>query len=346
MYDFLTQLLYSQHCDHPVGSITLFGYPDSYHRILGILVQSCSILFAEEPRFWMKHHFPHLNIVETQQLIKWLSDIKGQKWESDYNIGYPLHGSPPYMETPLPTFDQVREEIHRETPEVGQHDLAMYYKDTIIMRVLMRVHELMTPYSPMFITQEKHYVYTPGDGVAFTPLERQWVISRLEQQHPSWTPNEVEEGYERLNTQKMATCPCSEHMKRKSVAVVNIPFIMRKLDLNSDDETNEENEENEVPEDEQVESSDTDSDSGIVPDAPEEGSANKEKCANTEIGEKESEESEKPEGKPCQGCGKVHPALPWLETLVPKPFGLIIRIKPKEKEETQEKEEKKEEEVE
>ena len=44
VYDFLTQLIYSQHCDHPVGSITLFGYPDSYHRILGILVQSCSRL--------------------------------------------------------------------------------------------------------------------------------------------------------------------------------------------------------------------------------------------------------------------------------------------------------------
>ena len=77
------------------------------------------------------------------------------------------------METPLPTFEQVREEIHRETPEVGQHDLSMSYKDTIIMRVLMRVHELMTPYSPIFITQEKNYAFTLGDGVAFTPLERE-----------------------------------------------------------------------------------------------------------------------------------------------------------------------------
>ena len=45
VYHFLTQLLYNQHCDHPVGSIALFGYPDSYHRNLGILVQSFSILF-------------------------------------------------------------------------------------------------------------------------------------------------------------------------------------------------------------------------------------------------------------------------------------------------------------
>ena len=29
VYDFLTHLLYNQHCDHPVGSIELFGYPDS-----------------------------------------------------------------------------------------------------------------------------------------------------------------------------------------------------------------------------------------------------------------------------------------------------------------------------
>ena len=62
-------------------------------------------------------------------------------------------------------------------------------------------------------------------------------------------------------------------MKRKSVAVINIPFIMRKLDLSSEDETDDENKEKEVPEEEDVENSDTDSDSGIVPDAPEEASA-------------------------------------------------------------------------
>ena len=85
------------------------------------------------------------------------------------------------METPLPTLDQVREEIHRETPNVEQHDLSIYYNDTIIMTVLMRVHELMTPYSPIFITQEKHYAYTLGNCVAFTLLEREWILKRLEE---------------------------------------------------------------------------------------------------------------------------------------------------------------------
>ena len=229
VYDFLIQLIYSQDCDHPIGSINLFGYPDSYHRILGILVQSCSILFSQEPSYRIKHHFPHLNMVETRQLLKWLSDIKSQKCDCDYHLGYPLHGSPAYMEAPLPTYDQVRNEVHRETPDVGQHDLSIYYKDTIIMRILMRVHELMTPYSPIFITQEKHYAYTLGAGVAFTPL-REWILKRLEDQHPSWTSNEVEEALERLNAQKLVTCPCSEYMKKKSVAVWNVPMVMRKLE--------------------------------------------------------------------------------------------------------------------
>ena len=180
VYDFLTQLIYSQHCDHPIGSINLFGYPDSYHRILGILIQSCSILFSQEPSYRMKHHFPHLNMVETRQLLKWLSGIKSQKCGCDYHLGCPLHGSPAYMEAPLSTYDQVRNEVHRETPDVGQHDLSLYYKDTIIMRILMRVHELMTPYSPIFINHKKHYAYTLGAGVAFTPLEREWILKRLE----------------------------------------------------------------------------------------------------------------------------------------------------------------------
>ena len=197
VYHFLTQLIYRQHCDHPIGSINLFGYPASYHRILEILFQSCSILFSQEPSYRMKHHFPHLNMVETRQLFKWLSDIKSQKCGCDYHLSYPLHGSPAYM-APLPTYDQVRNEVHRETPDVGQHDLSVYYKDTIIMRILMRVHELMTPYSPILITQEKHYAYTLGTGVAFTPLEREWILKRLEDQHPSWMPDEVEEALGRL----------------------------------------------------------------------------------------------------------------------------------------------------
>ena len=38
------------------------------------------------------------------------------------------------------------------------------------MRILMRVHELMTPYSPIFITQEKHYAYTLGCWCCLHPL--------------------------------------------------------------------------------------------------------------------------------------------------------------------------------
>ena len=161
------------------------------------------------------------------------------------------------MEAPLPTCDQVRNEVHRETPDVGQHDLSIYYKETIIMRILMRVHELMTPYSPIFITQEKHYAYTLGAGVALTPLERGWILKRLEDQHPSWTPDEVEEALERLNAQKLITCPCSEHMNKKSVAEWNVPIIMRKLEdlekianqIIDNEESQEEEEANELESD-------------------------------------------------------------------------------------------------
>ena len=138
------------------------------------------------------------------------------------------------------------------------------------MRILMRVHELMTPYSPIFITQEKHYAYTLDVGVAFTPLEREWILKRLEDQHPSWTPDEVEEALNRLNAQKLVTCQCSEHMKKKSVAVWNVPMIMRKLEdlgkiadqINDKDESQEEEEVNKLE-------SDTNSDSGIAPDGSE-----------------------------------------------------------------------------
>ena len=204
------------------------------------------------------------------------------------------------MEVPLPTYDQVMDEIHRETPGVGQHDVSIYYKDTIIIRVLMRVHELMTPYSPIFITQEKHYACTLGTGVAFTPLEREWILKRLEEQHPAWKPDEIEEVYERLNAQKLVTCPCSEHMDKKSVAVWYVPIIMKRLEdlekiadqINDNEDPQQEEEVNELE-------SDTNSDSGIEPD----GSANPDDDTSSEKDGNEEEDKV----KPCPICGKVHP---------------------------------------
>ena len=143
----------ANHCDHPIGSINLFGYPDSYHRILGILVQSCSILFSQEPSYRMKHHFPHLNMVETRQLLKWLSDIKSQKCGCDYHLGYPLHGSPAFMEASLPTYDQMRDEIHRvqedwlgTKDEIGSSNIHLYnsnlHLDLVPQEILVTAPEL------------------------------------------------------------------------------------------------------------------------------------------------------------------------------------------------------------
>ena len=209
------------------------------------------------------------------------------------------------------------------------------------MRILMRVHELMTPYSPIFVTQEKHYAYTLGAGVAFTPLEREWILKRLEDQHPSWMSDEVEEALERLNAQKLVTCPCSEHMKKKSVAVWNVPMIMRKLeDLEKiadqiyDEDLQEGEEANEL-------GSDTNSDSGIAPDGSEIPDDN---TSSEKDGDEEMDKS-----KPCPFCGKVHPIQNVFFKSNPSRFLVRFKIVQKENkdEETgEEKEEKKEEEVE
>ena len=246
----------------------------------------------------------------------------------EYHLTYPLHGSPPYMEIPLPTYDQVREEIHRETPRVDHHDLTMYYKDTIIMRILMRVHQLMTPYSPIFITQERH-AYTLD--TPFTPLEHEWLMSRLQQQHPSWMPEELEEAVERLGAQKLATCPCPEHMKRKSVAIINIPFIMRKVEPDTEDEADE----NEIHSEEKKEAQDVEVNNGEYKENPQnmEEETNSEKDSgfsgnNTSEDENEEELSVyKDADKPCPFCGQMH--LPITQTVIPKSFGFIIRLTPK-----------------
>ena len=129
-------------------------------------------------------------------------------------------------------------------------------------------------------------------------------------------------------------------MNKKSVAVWNVPMIMRKLEdlekiadqINNDEDSQEEKEVNELE-------SDTNSDSGIEPD----GSANPDEDTSSE---KDGDE-EKDKVQPCPNCGKVHPNVLFK----PKPFGLLVKFKlvPKENKDEgkdEEKEEKKEEDVE
>ena len=82
----MTQVIYSQLCDHPLGSLTQFGYPDSYYRLLGLWVQSCTVLYSEDYRYNMRLHFPHLSAVEVKQLVNWLRDVKRQVCACDYHI--------------------------------------------------------------------------------------------------------------------------------------------------------------------------------------------------------------------------------------------------------------------
>ena len=173
-------------------------------------------------------------------------------------------------------------------------------------------------------------------------MEREWILKRLEDQHPSWTSDEVEEALERLNAQKLVTCPCSEHMKKKSVAVWNVPMIMRKLgdlekiadQIYDDEDLQEKEEANELE-------SDTNSDSGLKPDDSEipDDNTSSEKDGDEEINK----------SKPCSFCGKVHP----IQNVFFKPnhSGFLVRFKfvskeNKDEETGEEKEEKKEEEVE
>ena len=238
------------------------------------------------------------------------------------------------MEIPLPTYDQVREEIHRETPGVDHHDLTMYYKDTIIMRILMRVHQLMTPYSPMFITQERHYAYTLD--TPFTPLECEWLMRRLQQQHPSWMPEELEEAVERLGAQKLATCPCPEHMKRKSVAIINIPFIMRKVEPDIEDEEEIDSEEKEEAQNEEVNPQNLQEETNREKDS---GFSSNGNNTSQDANDKEFDVYEDAD-KPCPFCGQMH--LPITKTVVPKSFGFIIRLTPKQSNEEEDQEKKEE----
>ena len=129
---------------------------------------------------------------------------------------------------------------------------------------------------------------------------------------------------------------------KKSVAVWNVPMIMRKLEdlekiadqIYDDEDLQEKEEVNELE-------SDTNSDSGIAPESSE---IPNDKTSIEKDGDEKMDKS-----KPCPFCGKVHPIQNVLFKSNPSRFLVRFKIVPKENkaEETGEKkEEKKEEEVE
>ena len=122
-------------------------------------------------------------------------------------------------------------------------------------------------------------------------------------------------------------------MHKKSVAVWNVPIIMRKLEdlekiadqINDNEDPQEEEEVNELD-------SDTNSDSGIELDGP----AN----PDDDISSEKDGDEEEDKVQRCPNCGKVHCSVLFKS----KPFGFLVKFKlvPKENKDEGKDEEKEE----
>ena len=51
------------------------------------------------------------------------------------------------MGTPLPSYEYIRNEAKLQDPNVGYNEMAIWYRDTVIMKALSRVFQIVTPYS-------------------------------------------------------------------------------------------------------------------------------------------------------------------------------------------------------
>ena len=256
IYDFMTQIVYSQLCDHTVGSLTQFGDPDRYNRLLKLLVQSCTVLYCDDYRYNMRLHFPHLSAVEVNQLVSWRRDVKTQVCACDDHINYPLHGEVPHMGAALPTYEYIRDQAKLQNPEVSYNEIAIL-RDTVIIKVLSRVFQTGTLYSSQGILGEQQVTSAMAKDEIFTPIEREYLIARLEKEHSHWTPEELEEGMEKLAKHKKKFCPCAEHMKKAAMMVpifpslFGIPFTIQRVDPSVSGEAGDNEEgENEGNEDE------------------------------------------------------------------------------------------------
>ena len=162
------------------------------------------------------------------------------------------------MGAPLPSYEYIRDQAKIQDPEVSYHEIAIQYRDTVIMKVLSRVLQTGTPYSSQGILEEQQVASAMSKDEVFTPIEREYLIARLEKEHSHWTPEEIEEGIEKLAKHKEKFCPYAEHMKRAAMKVpifpslFGIPFTIQRVDASVDgeagDDEEEENEGNESEE--------------------------------------------------------------------------------------------------
>ena len=175
-------------------------------------------------------------------MVSWLRDVKTQVCACDCHINFSLHGAP------LPSYGYIREQAKIQDPEVGYHEIAIKYRDTVIMKVHSRVFQTGTPCSSQGIPEEQQVASAMSKDEVFTPIEREYLITRLEKEHSHSTPEEIEEGMEKY---KEKFYPCAEHMKRAAMKVsvfsslFVIPFTIQMEDPSVDGEAGDDEEEEE-----------------------------------------------------------------------------------------------------
>ena len=96
----------------------------------------------------------------------------------------------------LPSYEHITDQAKIQDPEVSYHEIAIQYRDTAIMKLLSRVFQIGTPYSSQSILEEQQVASAMAKDEVFTPVEREYLIARLEKEHSHWTPEKFEEGME------------------------------------------------------------------------------------------------------------------------------------------------------
>ena len=210
VYELICQMLYLHSCiGHPQNPILVTKSDEQ----LGVIVQTLAHTKRFRGDYYLEaitNHFPARRPHYLEALLDRITGIKNQTCDCQFHrhqIAMPLRAATFSMP---PTYQHLCQHLDKMANiEFSEADKKQQFVDTIIFRVLLRLHHALTPFTPMTCFEEG--VRTEQEGTILSPAEKKFLETQFGELQRSWSTKIIGRQIECLEKHKAAVCPCTVH---------------------------------------------------------------------------------------------------------------------------------------
>ena len=211
VYEYIAEMLYLQACGDDFHADETISWED---KQLGIMIQAFNYLMKYQKTSreeTILHHFPSKNTPEIEELLQVLNNIRAQSCRCPFHKGQPATTTYSASLSPPPAYQMIRRHLITTTAEVTPALIQLEFIATIIYRVLLRINNGLTPYTPLTYNDESNFC--EEHNLDMSAKEVEFLENHHAGLNPQWTPEQIRRCVEKIQAHRRATCICRYHRK-------------------------------------------------------------------------------------------------------------------------------------